>query len=292
MFKQHIMHLFQKYTHEGSFDDCKSLLNILQSMTSICIVGIRNVGKKTLISQISKFYKISMYLDKLDNFDEIYKFHFNESVLTQTTTLLYFYYNSKYHNNILSKIKISNKHIHIIVLGSPNIYFKFSSFCFIYRMKVPLYEERVKVSKKISHDEYEHINHVETIAKRYFTYHDCILAVELYEHNIYNIHSYEQCIQEIVDEYVIKKKMTKLQLRNKLYNLMMHLSDFAEIIKYTASLVYDCTSFDYIEVFKICTQTEYDFVYGNKEVYHYENFFNKLQMCTKLGKKRKIKHNV
>ena len=288
--KQHqTMHLFQKYTHEGSFADCDLLFNILQTMKTICIVGTKNVGKKTLISKISKFYKNSFYLDKLDNFHDVYNFHFNENILKQTTSLLYFYYNPKYHNSIVSKIKLSNQHIHLIILGSPNIFFKFSSFCFIYRIKIPSYQMKIEVLNKISSNEYNHIDNVETIARNFFTYHDCILALELYEHGIYNIHSYEECIQQIVDEFVIKKKMTRLQLRNILYNLMMHISDFAEIVKYVASLLYKKNLFDHLEISKICAQVEYDFVYGNKEVYHYENLFNQLQMCKETGKKMKIK---
>ena len=155
-------------------------------------------------------------------------------------------------------------------------------------MKVPSFEEKVNVLNKISRNEYNHTNNVETIAKKYFTYHDCIIALELYEHDIYDISSYELCVKQIVNEFVINKKMTRLQLRNILYNLMMHLSNFADVVKYSASLLYSSNLFNNSEISQICAQAEYDFIIGNKEVYHYESLFNKLQMCAKAGKKKKI----
>ena len=68
--------------------------------------------------------------------------------------------------------------------------------------------------------------------------------------------------------------MTKLQMRTTLYNIMMHLSRFSDVISYALTSLLKVIPNKHFDLCKIASTCEYNFIKGNKDIYHYENFFN------------------
>lgn len=280
------MFIFQKYKSIG-LKDVTQILNVLNSLYSLCITGIHNIGKKTYIKEIAEFYPQSIFLENIQDLKSKYNAIYNENFIKQQQSLLYFYFDDKYERDIITLLKNVNKHVHVIVLGSANISMKLSALSYVHRLSVPTFEEKVEQLTWISKKEYGHVNNVKTIAEKYHTYHDCLCAIELYENGIYELYSYEDIINEIVNDFIVCDKMTLLQLRNKLYNLMMHLSDFSEIVLYVVRYL-NKYAIDKYKVIQIAANAEYNFLRGNKEVYHYEALFNNLKNVYHNGKKNKV----
>ena len=81
----------------------------------------------------------------------------------------------------------------------------------------------------------------------------------------------------IVENFIFGKNMTKLQLRNKIYDFMMHLTQIAEVLVFLVETIQKKCSLHNFILIEIIASCDYAYIQGNKEVYHYENMFYKLQ---------------
>lgn len=281
------MHIFQKYTELGLDNSVTMLETILKTLYTCALVGIAKVGKKTLAKRLgSMYYDTYVHIHNIENMEETIKYYQNETILLQKRICISLYYNKKYINQIVKLLKNTHS-LHVIIIGNPGIATVLNSYTYIYRLKCPVYSEKYTELCKVSQQEFSHQKHVDEICKKYHTYHDCLLALELYEHDIYDIRSYSECVNDIVNQYVIQKKMTQLQLRNRLYNLIMHLSDFSEVILAFVDILLKSTKIEPGKMLEYASKCEHNFILGNKEVYHYEDFLIHMQCVYQNSKKKR-----
>jgi hypothetical protein len=265
------MHIFQKYQNLG-IDLSEYLYNTLQDLHVIGIVGVHNSGKKTTVYKLKRYYdKTIMVCEQIKLKYQMYE---SESKLCNHKFLLYTYLNKKNISDILNILQQTNPNVHLIILGNSSVCTNISSYCYVHRCKCPSYDEKLKELTNVSILEYSHTKNVETICNKYTTYHDCLIALEMYENDITDIFSYEKNAREVIHNYVFSDKLTKLQTRTVLYNLMMHLTRVSDVMKYMLSLVIEKVPNQRHKLTEITSKCEYEYAIGNKEIYHYEHLLN------------------
>ena len=188
-------HLFEKYNNLGH-DVSENLYCILESLYIIAIVGIHNCGKKTLVQNIQKYY--SKHFHICDSIIKKYNECVNESKLCNNKILISVYATRKNVREIISVIPNLFKNVHIIVLGTSALFNSLGSYCYIHRCVCPSYVEKLSELSKVSFENYGNVTHVEEICKKYSTYHDCLIALELYNNNVKDIYSYISNVDEII----------------------------------------------------------------------------------------------
>jgi hypothetical protein len=275
-------HLFEKYKNLGH-NESEKLYSVLESLHILAIVGIHNCGKKTLVKNIKNYY--SKYFHINEKIIEKYNAHVTESKLCGNKILVSVNGTQKNIKEIVSIVPNLYKNVHIIVIGTSALFNSLGSYCYIYRCACPSYEEKIEELSKVSIDNYGNYRYVEEICKKYNTYHDCLIALELYNNDIKDIYSYIPNIDAIIQDFVLKDKMTKLQMRTVLYNVMMHLSLFSDVISYALYILLKNNPDKHFDLCQIASRCEYNFVKGNKDIYHYEHFFYLLKDVYKKEKK-------
>ena len=263
-------HLYEKYTNLGQ-DHSLKCFDILKGLHVLGIIGFHRSGKKTLIKNISKHYNKLVFIK--DEIKQTYRSLVNESNLCDKTCLVYVYITKKSIRDVLHIISHTNHNVHIIVLTNSTLPNTIISFCYIHRCKCPSLEEKKIVLQEISQNEYGHIKNVQKISESFFTYHDCLIALELYENNIKYVYSYMENIDTIVNSFIFGK-MTYLQMRTIAYNVMMHLPNVSEVILYTLQKVIERLPNQHVELCQVASNCEHNYVQGNKEIYHYEYLMN------------------
>lgn len=267
-------HLFQRYKNLGD-DNSHTCIDILNNMYTIAVLGVHNSGKKTLVKKIEQSYCKSFHINE----NIIPKFYSikTQSVLSRQRFLICIYASRKIMEDIYNILSKSNEYVHIVIIGHPNLTDSLNSRCFIYRCKCPSYNDKFKILNTISQNEYNNTIHVEDICNTFYTYHDCLLALEMYNHNNKNVYSYMSSIQNIVENYICNENMTHLQLRTNIYNLTMHLSNVASVIYYAFMLLMEKIPHKHFELSGIASECEYNYKLGNKDPYHYEYMFHRFK---------------
>lgn len=285
-----MLHLFQKYTEIGSFA-IEKLHDVLEEMHAVCVVGIKNIGKKTLIKQISKKHYDCMHFLNISEpkFQQVIEQIYNKNFVVKRKTLLYFQYKKQFHVQILNTLKFAGPDLHIIIYGEPAIQLLMNSHCFCFKMKPPSLQQKMNELTEISWKEYSHDRNVAEIASKFHTYHDCLIALEMYENNIYTIYSYSQNVENIVKNFILNDGLTLIQLRTILYNLIMHLQCFSDIIWCFINTIIQHTPLNLAtlsDILNIGSQCDHTYAISNKEIYHYEYFVMKVKEIITSSRKR------
>ena len=276
--------LFQKYKNLGTCH-AEKINSILQSLHVIVVTGVHNVGKKTAITNIKHNYNKVIFVK--ENLNEIYTESYNTCILCNHRYLLYLYPNKKDIHKLNKIIDNIDSYIHIVIICKPSVSMQFASRCFVYKIPCPTYEMLCTCIRPIAITEYENDKYVCAVCEKSSTYHDALILLELYHNGLYEHRSFVDNIDNVFHNYLLRDKMTKLQLRNTLYKVMMHLTLPAIVMNYMLEKTLKSYPNKHNKLCTIAANCEHDYVRGNKEIYHYENMIYQFKAVINEEKKSK-----